>query len=250
MLPRISCVCITYLRDDLLEEAIESFLRQDYKGPKELIIINDYDGQTLKFNHPDVYILNTKRRFNTIGEKRNTSIALSNYDWIAPWDDDDIYLPHRLTHSIIKIKEKNLDYYKLNSVYNYDMNVGIKFMTTNQFYGASMYSKETFKKTSGHGFNNVGEDTYFETQIKNDNTINKLIENKKTGNIDLNDIYYIYRWVGISGHLSAYSGKENQLELVKEKREKTNTKRGVIELKPKWNQDYLKLTKEFLKNIQ
>ena len=37
-LPKVSCICPTFARVYLLEEAIESFLRQDYKGEKELII--------------------------------------------------------------------------------------------------------------------------------------------------------------------------------------------------------------------
>ena len=36
--PGVSCICPTYARPDLLEEAIQSFLLQDYPGPKELIV--------------------------------------------------------------------------------------------------------------------------------------------------------------------------------------------------------------------
>ncbi|MCL4258972.1 MAG: glycosyltransferase family 2 protein, partial [Anaerolineales bacterium] len=50
--PPVSCICPTYGRVELLEEAIESFLRQDYPGQKELIVLNDYAGQTLHFDHP------------------------------------------------------------------------------------------------------------------------------------------------------------------------------------------------------
>ena len=38
--PFISCKCITYGRVEFLEESIESFLRQEYLGKKELIIKN------------------------------------------------------------------------------------------------------------------------------------------------------------------------------------------------------------------
>jgi glycosyltransferase involved in cell wall biosynthesis len=81
-LPGVSCVCITYKRTDFLEEAIESFLRQDYSGKKELIIINDDNEQTLIFEHPEVKIYNFKDRFNSIGEKRNKSIEFSSYNLI------------------------------------------------------------------------------------------------------------------------------------------------------------------------
>ena len=42
-LPAVSCICLTYGRVALLEEAIESFLRQDYPGVKELVVLNDLD---------------------------------------------------------------------------------------------------------------------------------------------------------------------------------------------------------------
>jgi glycosyltransferase involved in cell wall biosynthesis len=80
--PGVSCVCITYKRTKFLEEAIESFLKQDYLGKKELIIVNDDNEQTLIFEHPEVKIYNFKDRFSTIGEKRNKSIELSSYDII------------------------------------------------------------------------------------------------------------------------------------------------------------------------
>jgi len=48
LLPFISCKCITYGRVSTLEEAIHSFLIQDYpKDRCELIIVNDYPKQKL-----------------------------------------------------------------------------------------------------------------------------------------------------------------------------------------------------------
>ena len=88
----ISALCITYGRHQLLEEALESFLRQDYPN-KELIIINDLPEQTLIFEHPQVKIFNFKERFPTIGDKRNKSVEMSKGDILTSWDDDGIYLP-------------------------------------------------------------------------------------------------------------------------------------------------------------
>ena len=59
---KVSCFCCTYGRPDVLEEAIESFLRQDYEGPKELIVLNDFTQQTLHFEHPEVKIINAEQR--------------------------------------------------------------------------------------------------------------------------------------------------------------------------------------------
>jgi hypothetical protein len=94
--PPLSCICPTYGRVALLEEAIECFLRQDYPGPKELIVLNDYDGQTLSFDHPDVHVINVPTRFHSVDEKYKAAAALCSHDLIFVWHDDDIYLPRRL----------------------------------------------------------------------------------------------------------------------------------------------------------
>jgi len=95
-LPGISCICVTYARPHLLEEAIHSFLLQDYAGAKELIVLNDYTPQILEFEHPEVEIINLPYRFRTVGEKMNAAVSMARYDLICLWDDDDIVLPHRL----------------------------------------------------------------------------------------------------------------------------------------------------------
>jgi hypothetical protein len=56
--PAVSCFCLTYGRPQVLEEAIHSFLQQDYAGPKEMIVLNDYADQILAFDHPEVQVIN------------------------------------------------------------------------------------------------------------------------------------------------------------------------------------------------
>lgn len=69
---RVSCLCPTYNRAPnllhLVEEAIESFSRQDYPD-KELIVCNDTPGQQLEFSHPQVRVLNVPERFATLSDK-------------------------------------------------------------------------------------------------------------------------------------------------------------------------------------
>jgi hypothetical protein len=58
---KVSCICPTFNRlpgsQWLLEEAIESFLRQDY-AYKELLVLNDCPGQELICDAPDVFVIN------------------------------------------------------------------------------------------------------------------------------------------------------------------------------------------------
>ena len=94
---KISAICPTFRRPELLEEAIQSFLVQDYAGEKELIIVNDEKEQKLVFDHPQVKIINLNERAPALSDKYNYAVSLTTGDMIVPWDDDDIYLPHRLT---------------------------------------------------------------------------------------------------------------------------------------------------------
>ncbi|MBV7332940.1 glycosyltransferase [Chloroflexi bacterium TSY] len=89
--PPVSCICPTYGRVALLEEAIYSFLRQDYPGEKELIVLNDFAEQTLEFDHPEVRIVNLPKRFHSVGEKYKAAAALATHDLVFVWHDDDIY---------------------------------------------------------------------------------------------------------------------------------------------------------------
>ena len=109
----ISCICPTYGRPHLLEETIESFLRQDFTGTKELLILNDYDEQELVFDHPEVRIINTKERYKTLGEKYNAMFEMAKGKYLTPFEDDDIFLPHRITHSYNILEYFRADYHKL-----------------------------------------------------------------------------------------------------------------------------------------
>lgn len=98
--PPVSCLCPTRGRVELLEEAIHSFLEQDYPGPKELIVVNDVAGQTLVYDHPEVQIVNLPCRFHSLAEAYKAAAGLAAYDLLFLWPDDAISLPHRLSFSV------------------------------------------------------------------------------------------------------------------------------------------------------
>lgn len=242
--PGVSCQCITYKRTEFLEEAIESFLKQDYPGPKELIILNDDEDQTLFFDHPEIKIFNVKERFKTIGEKRNESVKLSSYDFLMPWDDDDIYLPHKISFSVKKILDNNLDYYNLNQGFYYSIQDKIIDLSVNLFHANSIYKKEVFLKVEGYPNINKGEDSEFHVLLlKNSKDI--LIENFKENNKFFKDTFYFYRWGGITFHLSSVENEKTALEEIKKNRSK-NSPKGNIYLNPNWKEDYIKLANSFL----
>lgn len=98
--PKISWYCATWRRPALLNELVECFLRQDYAGEKELIILNDEPDQRLVFNHPEVKVFNWPHRIASLSGKLCIAASECTGEVLFPADDDDIYLPHRSTVSV------------------------------------------------------------------------------------------------------------------------------------------------------
>ena len=95
--PFISCICPTYKRPRLLQNALACFLAQDYpEDRRELIICDDaaqYDSQ----EGPDWKLQSTDLRYPGLPHKYNAMIAQARGDVIAIWEDDDIFLPWHLS---------------------------------------------------------------------------------------------------------------------------------------------------------
>jgi len=222
----VSWYCITYNRPELVEEMIESYLRQDYKGEKELIILNDCSEQELVFENPEVFILNCKRRFRTVGEKRNAAIAMCKGDVIFPSDDDDISLPHRTSFCL---KEKGTHkYFKNKSAWLWQNGVIQPEPKYNVYPSMACWDRAFFEQVGGYAFLQSGQD------IELDNRFRKTGE-RYVKEIREEEIYYIYKFGGTGyPHLSSYGYGKGWQEIGKREVVKT----GIIKLEPKWRQDY------------
>lgn len=102
----VSVLIPTYGRTALLAEAVECYRRQDYAGPSELVILNDLRAQTLSCSAPGVRVVNLPERIATQGDKRNVLLDLARYGTVTYWDDDDIYLPHRLSYGMELLQDR------------------------------------------------------------------------------------------------------------------------------------------------
>jgi len=119
----ISIICLTYKRHHLLEEAIYSFLQQDYEGEKEMVIINDAPNIKYVYNHPKIKIHNLKNRFPSIGEKLEWGMKQCAGDHIYRLDDDDLLTPWALTLVNSYITENpNYDIYRCSNHYYFSEN--------------------------------------------------------------------------------------------------------------------------------
>lgn len=241
----ISCKCITYGRVEFLEEALESFLKQNYEGEYELVIVNDYPLQKLKFDHPKVRIFNLDHTFETIGDKENFAVSMCKYDTIAVWDDDDIALPNHLSNI-----NKFFPGYKL-----LHWNKGI-FLNANEVaaircLGNSgiVYSKDAWRMVNGHPRENAGYDMTFVVNIQNNG--GKVCRAYPPDN----EVSWIYTWGGGSYHMSGMGAdtphRDNVVirhtKYIESQRYKGLIPTGDIILNPHWKYNYEQMLKDFLK---
>jgi glycosyltransferase involved in cell wall biosynthesis len=242
-LPKISAKCITYGRINTLEEAVQSFLLQEYEGEKEMIIVNDCPFQEIIFDHPEIKIFNFTETFTTIGDKENFAIENCSGDIIAVWDDDDIYLKHHMSNIAEWWKEDtNLLHWQRGVYYNFD---NITSITAIGNCGIA-YSKNAWYEIGKSPIENAGGDMTLVQRLH------------KLGNVvfaspEIPSCFYM--WGGRSYHQSGQGhdipGKENIIQrhskYIETLRKQGKIPEGKIFLQPKWNIDYNKQLIDFLK---
>jgi glycosyltransferase involved in cell wall biosynthesis len=246
-LPAVSCVCLTFGRPHLLAESIHSFIKQDYPGKKELVVLNDLDRQILHFDHPEVRIINVPMRFHTVGEKRNACVAMASHDLLFVWDDDDIYLPHRLSLSV-SMFDSSKRYFKPSTAFMLNNGV-LTGPERNLFHGGCCWSRNLFDEVRGYAHLDSAEDLEIELLF------DKIIGPGKNAEIRPEEIFYVYRWGGTNSfHLSGFSkgksgGKtsyEKAGEWVEENIRTGGIQCGEIRIEPHWKADYPKIVADHL----
>jgi hypothetical protein len=240
--PAVSCICPTYGRPELLEEAIQSFLLQDYRGPKELIVLNDFDRQFLMFDHPEVTIINLPRRFRTLGEKHNAAVALASHDLIFVWDDDDIYLPHRLTFSVERFDVRK-GFFKPGRAWLWN-DGQLSGPEANLLAAGSCWSRELFERVRNYAPMGLGHDVEMEARFEE-----VAPGSTRSYDISSEDIYYVYRWGGTGTYHGSGFGQDQHRavgEYVHEQVRLGLLQTGQIALAPRWKVDYVELVREHL----
>jgi len=219
-------LCLTYGRPSLLEEAVESFLRQTWDGPKELIVLNDHPDQELAFKHRQVVIVNRKTRLSTLGEKRNLCVELASHEHLLPWDDDDIHLPWRIEETMRELKSR--PFFKCPQVWQTNAGVFENQLQDDDFayHAATAYTRTIFKRVGGYHCLNGGEDQEFEADLRRGAD---TAQHWNIVRLPLERVFYIYRrWHG-SYHASGIDDlKEIDPEIQK----------GTHRLNPHWKSDY------------
>ena len=248
--PFISCKMITYGRVEFLEESLNSFLLQDYPVDKcELVIVNDYPMQKLKFDHPQVRIFNLNETFKTIGEKENFATTQCKGEIICQWDDDDLAMPWHLKN-VAKYFVPGSDLLHWHRAIF--MNAPNIQAITGVGNSGIVFSKKIWEKIGGHPIENAGYDMTFVVKIK---TV--APQNVVFAEPPYEEASWVYVWGGRSYHMSGLGTDDgtrpNVIQRhsahIEMKRLKKQIPTGEIELKPNWKQDYVKSFKEYVNRV-
>lgn len=216
----VSAVCLAYdlpRRQNILEEAVESFLRQTYPL-KELVIVVDTPGLEIECNAPGVRIINVPP-CATLGDKYNAGVSAARGSLICSWDDDDISLPWRMALSVELIGQA--DYYNPKAYWIENGGDLQHEVRTGYAHNASMFRKSAWADVGG--YQSLPDNSQ---DAKMDDALLARLHVLGSGRIERSS--YLYRWsTGL--HHGSY-GKNRDAGGA-----------GNFRLKPHWRKNYAKL---------
>ena len=219
----ITVVTLTYKRHHILEEAIESFLRQN-RTDCDMLIINDAIDVTYKLLYPipNVTIVNVPRRFGSIIEKLRFAFSMANNNYMYRLDDDDLLTEFALRDSIEAIKNNpGFDVYRSKGHY---------FFSNNEYgdRGSSINNGNIYTKGYIEGIENWNNVSFGE-----DNWLT-FFNNGKIHEYDAMSM--IYRWGMGTYHISGM-GDVDQKEMF-ERVDNDMEEEGEYIIVPKFIENY------------
>jgi glycosyltransferase involved in cell wall biosynthesis len=243
--PKVSCVCPTFARAYLLEEAIESFHRQDYPGEKELIICNDFVDQELVYDHPEVKVINLKERCQNLGEKKNKTCSFATGELLLTWEDDDIHLSKRISRMVKSIQDFGKEFV-FEGPY-FILYGGKMYKYSSRTQGTHIITKRLFDESPKYPQMNSGQDTEF----------NKLLQKHVGYTLPVCEEppQFLYRYSTGRAHISQFgrdernkkSGYISVIEAARKNISQGKEPSGRYELKPHWSKNWEEEVKHAIK---
>lgn len=181
-------VCPTFGRIPYLNRMLASFLSQEYDD-KELVIINDDVNVEICCEYPEVTCINLNKKI-LLPQKRNIGNSIGYHDVILPHDDDDIFLPDRISNHVKQFQENpNIWFYRNDAAY---IVYGSEFKIGRCSPNAASYLRTAWLACGGYCHTqNAGEDIEFVERLSNLKT-----------HYDEEAIDYVYNWGGVNYHLT------------------------------------------------
>ena len=220
----ISVLTITYKRHHLLEEAIQSFLLQNFPVECEMVIINDNSEVDYVFDHPNIRIINYKNRFPSIAAKLEWGYKQCKYDYIYRLDDDDLLAPWAIENVLSDIiAHPGYDIYRSSGMYFFINNVYDRInsnINNGNVYTKNYLDRIKFPDKSG----NEDVDITFGNNAK-------IYESKLKNTM-------LYRWGMETLHISGMGEQPNDVILAQADKVLDNDTKGTITLVPTFRNDY------------
>jgi len=190
---KVLLITPTYGRIPFLGRVVAGFLSQDYDD-KELVIINDDKNVTICCDVKNVICINLNKKI-LVGQKRNLAVTLGYHNLYMPHDDDDIFLPKRISNHVKKhLEHPEISLY--SNIISY-LVYGSIFKQSSSGPSCISFTRDAWFNSGGYKHPvNAGEDQEFFNKIPN-----KLVLEDKE-NID-----YVYNFGGLNYHLSCASDK-------------------------------------------
>jgi hypothetical protein len=241
MLPFVSCLCPTYGRPPhyqfLLEEAIESFIRQDYpEDRRELIVYNDCATQGLMpapptddkpFPPPGIRFNNGAKRCASLGGKYNEMVdSLSVGQLLLPWEDDDISLGWRISQAVEMLGDA--DYWRPPGyIFN---NRGQLFFLRDQGvrHSASIFRRSAWQQVGGYPHVSGAQDHGMDSRLR------EACRVAPEGDVPPERWAYRYNWGVQPVHLSGRRDSDTLYEEIG----RAPVTPGTFVLRPHWRADY------------
>lgn len=161
---KITVCCCTYGRPKQLAEMLWCYEHQTHKD-RELVILDD--ANQYKNQEGDRWrLVSSRTRYPTLGDKRNASIALAgNPEYIAIWDDDDLYYPWALSAvasalAVAEFCRPSLVYTESND------KTLIETCARGMYHGAWGFHYSTWEKAGKYPPVSGPEDSFLRTRIE------------------------------------------------------------------------------------
>lgn len=107
-MPEVSVIVPTYLRPDLVTQAVGSALQQTFEDIEVLVVVDGRDDATCRaleaLGDPRIRVLVPERNLGNAGA-RNHGIAAARGRWVALLDDDDLWYPEKLARQLARAAE-------------------------------------------------------------------------------------------------------------------------------------------------
>jgi glycosyltransferase involved in cell wall biosynthesis len=106
--PAVSVVVATRHRPELLRRAVSSILGQDYPGVVECVVVFDQSESDLGWGELEGQRrlrCTSNRRSPGLAGARNTGVMLAEGELVAFCDDDDAWLPTKLSEQVARLSE-------------------------------------------------------------------------------------------------------------------------------------------------